>query len=515
MSLVRHVSTVGSATLASRVLALLRDMGVAAVLGAGPIADAYFAALQIPNLFRRLAAEGAVNGALVPIWLRLRAGKNDAAARAFAQNILFGTFGALAALAVIGALFAPLVIALIAPGFERGEDRFAYSADFLRLSIAYIAVAGVVAIASAILNAEERVAAAAASITVFNCVLVAAVLILLLLGYGPSRPSGEILAVSFVIAGVAQAALVATALRRLRVPAWPRQRSPAARRFYARAVPALIASGIPQLTLIAGTMIASSSTAAVSWLYYAYRLYELPLGVISAALASVMTPRIAAGVHTADAAGARRTQSQAIELALGLALPAAAGLAVLAHPIARLLFERGAFTATDTHAVAAALTLLVIGLPGHALEKALGAVAFAHEDARTPMQAALAGVATAAAAALALAQPLGHVGVAAGVAAGGWTSSGFLLHALNRRGRLMLAPGTLLRLACITAATAIMTAALLAVDALLPLPVSAATQLARPVASVVAGLVLYAALLQAFGVVRLRALLSRPKARLP
>lgn len=160
-------------------------------------------------------------------------------------------------------------------------------------------------------------------------------------------------------------------------------------------MPGLVAAGIPQLKLIAGAMIASSSQAAVSWLYYANRLYELPLGIAAIAIASVIAPRIAATVLGGDDGAIRQAQSRAFEIALGLALPAAAGFAVLAGPIAAGLFERGAFDAHDSAAVAAALAAICAGLPGHVGEKVLGAISFAHKDTRTPMLAALTGLAAA------------------------------------------------------------------------------------------------------------------------
>jgi putative peptidoglycan lipid II flippase len=511
MSIIRNISTVGTATLLSRVLALIRDMGVAAVLGASPLSDAYFVALQIPNLFRRLLAEGTVNGAFVPIWLRLRGTTSNDRAHSFGESVFGSAIIALGGFVLVCMALAPLVIHLIAPGFGGGE-RFDTAVEFLRLSIAYVAIAGVVAIASAILIAEGQVTAAAGSIVAFNVVLVIVVLIVAALGLGETQRSGEILAVSFVIAGIAQLALVSVALARLRQR--PRQviwkPSDEARLFYARALPALIAGGIPQLALIAGTIIASSSVAAVSWLYYAYRLYEVPLGVISVALSAVLAPRIAASVQAGTRSVTRQAQSQALELALGLALPAAAGLATLSLPIAGLLFERGSFDGDDTLAVAVALAVIVIGLPGHAAEKVLGAISFAHEDTRAPMHAALAGLAAAALLALLLVRPLGHVGIAAGVAIAGWVSSGWLFHLLRLRGQLTLETETLARLARIGMATAIMAVALIVLLTSLMLtagrPVSTLGQIFTLVVLISAGLAIYAVSLQRFGIISLREL---------
>jgi len=513
MSLTRDLGTVTSATLVSRGLALLRDMGVAGVLGAGALSDAYFAAIQIPNLFRKLLAEGALNGALVPAWLRLAAG-DEATARRFAER-LFGTMllllGGFALLCVV---FAPAAIHLVAPGFPAGSERFADAVTFLRWSVGYVAVAGLAAIAVAILNAEGRVAAAAGSIAAFNCILVGAVLLAVVLGTGTSKASGILLAVSFALGGLVQLVLLAAALRRaLRRPrclrlAW----SADIRRFYGRAASAVIAGGVPALTFIAGTIIASSSASAVSWLYYAYRLYELPLGIVTIATASVLAPRIAVGVQQSDDATSSGAQSRAFEIAMGLGLPAAAGFALLASPIAGVLFERGAFTAADTAAVAAAILALAAGLPGHALEKVLAAISYAHEDARAPMLAGLVGLAVSTGAALALFPSCGHVGIAAALAGAGWISALVLAAILLRRRRLRPERGTAARLAGIAGAAALMGAVLLLcrqygphVQAGLP---STAAQFATLVVLIPLGIAIYVLGLRLFGVVRIGELIA-------
>ena len=211
MSLTRDVTTVGSATLMSRALALARDMGVAAILGAGPLADAYFAALQLPNLFRKLLAEGALNGAFVPMWLRLRSGDG---ARAFAEQIFGVMLVTLGSCALLCAAFAPAIIHLVAPGFAESSERFLFAVTFLRWSIGYVTVAGLASVAVAILNAEGRVASAAGSIAVFNTILVGAVLLVLVLGAGESLRSGIVLTASFTLGGIAQLALLVFALFR-------------------------------------------------------------------------------------------------------------------------------------------------------------------------------------------------------------------------------------------------------------------------------------------------------------
>ncbi|MGZ3358945.1 MAG: murein biosynthesis integral membrane protein MurJ, partial [Xanthobacteraceae bacterium] len=284
-----------------------------------------------------------------------------------------------------------------------------------------------------------------------------------------------------------------------------------ARRFFVLAVPGLLAAGIPQLKLIAGAMVASSSQAAVSWLYYANRLYELPLGVVSIAMASVLVSAIAASVRTGDGAAIAAAQSRGFELAIGLTLPSAVAFAVLAEPIAAALFERGAFGPRDTAAVAAALAAICAGLPGHALEKVFGAVSFAHEDTRTPMLAALAGLASAVIGSLALFPRYGHVGVAAAIAMSGWVGAMILGTILQRRGWLRVDRDAARRLPRIALAAIIMGLSIFAALALLAPIFEASGSPARLVVLVVlvaTGLIVYLASLEALGAARMRELLA-------
>ena len=325
MSLARNIAAVGSATLLSRLLGFFRDVGIAAVLGAGALSDAYFAALQIPNLFRRLLAEGALNSAFVPMWIRIREEKGAHAARRFGEEALGSIVLGLGVIAGLCVLFAPTVVHLLAPGFQLNGTRELLAIEFVRLSTPYVAVVGLIAVAASVLNAEGRVGAAALGLVVFNCVFLAAVGVVLVLGIGASATAGMILSAAVALAGVGQLVLVCGALLRLPVPPFHPRLIPSAptRRFFALAVPGVIAGGIPQLKLMAGAMVASSSQASVSWLYYANRLYELPLGMVSIAIAAVMVPLIAASVRAQEPQAIAAAQSRAFEIALGLALPAA------------------------------------------------------------------------------------------------------------------------------------------------------------------------------------------------
>ncbi|MGB8238904.1 MAG: lipid II flippase MurJ, partial [Pseudolabrys sp.] len=327
MSLARDITTVGSGTLVSRLLAYLRDAWIAALLGAGPHSEAFFAVLQVVNFFRRLLSEGALNSAFVPIWLRLRGGDDgEASANRFTRRVLLAMFCIAGFIALLTIYFAPTVITIIAPGFERGRRSLA---AFLLFMVApYMVLVGLVAVIAAALNAEGRVAAVAISTILFNLVMIVVLAML---------PSGAVeqfyatswLAFAISVAGFAQLVLTVTVWLSSG-KRWQRPRVHTADQteaFFRRALPGLIAAGVPQLKLIAITAIASASPAAVSWLYYANRLYELPLGVVSVAIAAVIVPRIASAVTAGDDRALAAAQSRAYEVALGLALPAAAGFA--------------------------------------------------------------------------------------------------------------------------------------------------------------------------------------------
>ncbi len=510
MALVRNIAAVGGGTLVSRLLAYFRDAWIAALLGAGPFSEVFFVVLQVINFFRRLLADGALNGAFVPIWLKLRAGEDGQAnADRFTVRALVtvGIVSGIIALTAVAA--APFVVHALAPGFDTMRRELA--SYLLIIVTPYIVLAGLMAVGAATLSAQGRMGAVSIGTIMFNAVLLLA---LALLAYQNEAFWITVwLAVAIVIAGFVQLLIVAAAL--MRGPRWHRVRLRATDQtglLFKRALPGLIAAGIPQLKLIAAAAVVSSSPAAVSWLYYANRLYELPLGVASIAISAVIVPHIASTLRGSEAEAAA-AQSRGYEIALGLALPAAAGFAVLAFPIAGGLFERGAFTVRDTHAVATALMAICAGLPGHALEKVLGAISFAREDTRTPMLTALCGLAAAVIGALLLFPQFGHVGVAASIALSAWVGAAVLAVILSARGWLLAETGTSRRLRLIVRATIMMTLVLvvapLAANRVMPvLETTSLGRIALLVLLVPLGVAVYGGALHFYRVADVRDLVS-------
>lgn len=461
MSMTRHVMIVGMATLVSRVLGFVRDVAIAGLFGAGPRADAFVVAFQFNNLVRRLLTEGALNSAFVPLYLRRRTDKGDREAGGFAGQVIGTVTLVLIGLAVLLALIMPLLMFVLAPGFADNPTRFSLAIEIARLMLPYLVLAGPVAVLMGVLNANHRYSAAATATVLFNVVVLAAIALVVMLQSGDSDRSAWIVALSIACAGVCQLALVGIAIWAGRQSVMPLGLLPRedARAFSALAIPGLIASGIPQLTIIAGAMIASNAPGAVSFLYYANRLVELPLGIVGIAVGTVMTPTLSQAFRGDDREFGLRALRHGLEMSIGLALPAAIALALLAWPIVHILFERGAFTAADSDATASLLTALACGLPGHVLVKALSPMFFAREDTRSPMIAVMAGLITAIVIGVMLMPVTGPVGVAAGIALSGWFSTALITLFAIRRGLLPRGAIAWRRLALILTAAIAMGAA--------------------------------------------------------
>ena len=423
--MIRSFLTVSTGTLASRLLGFARDSMIAALLGAGPVADAFLVAFQLVNVVRRLLSEGALNAALVPAWLRVYEAEGAVAAAAFAGRVLGTVSAALIVAAALIGLSMPLVMTVLAPGFA-GQATLQLAVDDARLMLPYLAFAGPVTVMMALLNAQGRFALTAFSPLLFNIALIG-VMIALLGWRQDAHDAALIVAATVGIAGLLQLSVLV--LRRGGSVATPLRIAFDAemRGFLGTAIPGMIASCGPQLLVVGGAIIASSSPSAVSWLYFANRLIELPLGMVGAAIGAVLVPELTRALRGDDRTAMLRAESRGLELAVGLALPATLGLIVLSEPIVRMLFEHGAFAAADTVATTHALMWLSLGLPAHVLVKALSPAFFARDDTWTPMVAALAGFAVAIVLAVVLGRLFGADGIAISVALGAWSSAAGLI----------------------------------------------------------------------------------------
>src|ERR1700754_666169 len=280
--MIRSFLTVSSGTLVSRLLGFLRDSLVAALLGAGAVADAFLVAFQLVNVVRRLLNEGALNAALVPAYLRIREHEGAAAAAAFAGRLLGTISVALMVATVLIAVLMPVVIAVLAPGFA-GTETLRLAVSNARLMLPYLAFAGPVTVLMALMNAQGRFALTAFSPLLFNIALIA-VMIALLAARQSGAEAAKVIAATVGVAGLLQ--LLILVLRRGAGAATPLRIAfdGEMRGFLRKAIPGMIASAGPQLLIVTGAIVASGAPAAVSWLYFANRLIELPLGIVGGAL---------------------------------------------------------------------------------------------------------------------------------------------------------------------------------------------------------------------------------------
>jgi len=501
--MIRHIVTVSTGTLASRLLGFMRDALTAALLGTGPVTDAFLAAFQLIHVARRLLTEGALNAALVPAYWRAHDRDGMAAAAAFAGRVLGTVSLAVFISAGVIGLLMPLVMAALAPGFI-GQPSFLLAVGDARLMLPYLAFAGPVTVMMALLNAQHRFALTAFSPLLFNAALIGTMIALLL---SPRDPALAALLISAAVgvAGFLQLLTLAIGDGRIARPirvAFDREM----RKFLGQALPGMIAGAAPQLMIVAGAVIASTSPAAISWLYFANRLIELPLGIVGVAMGTVLVPELTRAARAGDASFAKAA-AHGLELAIGLTLPAMLGLMLLSEPIVRLLFEHGAFSGADSRATALALTSLAVGLPAHVLFKALAPAFFARGDTRTPMLATFAGLAVTVAAALMLSRAYAVAGMAAGIALGSWVSALLLAGWAAVRFDLALDPATRRRLPRVGLAAVVMGALLwLAVRGLAPwLHGEHRLVVAVAVAALItAGIAVYVASLAFLGVVRPR-----------
>jgi putative peptidoglycan lipid II flippase len=433
MSLFRSVATVGSYTLVSRIFGFARDILTAAILGAGPVADAFFVAQRLPNLFRSLFAEGAFSAAFVPLFAGTMAEEGKATARIFAEDALAVLLAALLGFVLLGEIFMPAVMHVIAPGFSAEPEKFALAVALARITFPYLLFIALVALQGGVLNSVERFAAAAATPILLNLSLITALLLMHHFGWR----GGEPLAWAITGAGLAQFLWLMFSCARaglaLRLP-WPPRLTPGVRRTLAVMAPSTVGAGVTQLNLLISTALASLlPSGSVSYLYYADRLNQLPLGVVGIAVGTAILPTLSRQVRLKQFSEAIATQNRGLELALILTLPAAVGLMVLAKPLVLVLFQRGAFSPADTAATAAALSAYAAGLPAFVLVKVLTPAFFARQDTATPVKVAVVAVLVNLSLTLVLMQFFAHVGIAMATAAAGWVNALALLFLLLRR----------------------------------------------------------------------------------
>lgn len=451
MSLLKSVATVGGMTMTSRVLGFVRDMLIARFLGTGPVADAFVVAFRFPNLFRRFFAEGAFNSAFVPLYAKRLEGEGPEAAQEFASDAMSGLTFVLFLFTLIAIVTMPWFLLTMASGFLVGpeeslgwlegiarmfeagtNEKYDMAVLFARIGFPYLLFVSLVALLSGILNSLEKFALAAGAPVLLNIILIIALLVFAPLTETP----GHALIGGVFVAGIAQFLALLWGVRRagvmptLRRPRWNGDM----KRLVLLGVPGIIAAGITQINLMVGTLITSFETSAVSILFYADRVYQLPLGLVGAAMGVVLLPGLSRRLRAGDETGALEIQNRSIELSCLLIFPASVALFIIPGQIVTGLFEYGRFTSEDSARTAAAVAIFALGLPAFVLNKVFAPGFFAREDTKTPMVFALVNAAINIVLSYILFFRIGVVGIAIATSAAGWVNTLLLIGRLIQLG---------------------------------------------------------------------------------
>ncbi|MEO0449044.1 MAG: murein biosynthesis integral membrane protein MurJ [Pseudomonadota bacterium] len=437
MSLLRNTLTQSSLTFGSRILGFLRDILIAAKVGAGPIGDAFVTALMFPNLFRRIFAEGAFAQAFVPAYARTLEAEGPDAAAEVAKQTMRGLFAATAALVIVAQFAMPWIMRVIHGGYAPESESFQLAILLTQITMPYLACMALAALLSGVLNSAGRFVLSAGAPTLLNICLICAAL----LG-DDQRHTAFLASIAVSLAGVGQAALLWWGVSRQKVSlslGWPRL-TPAVKRVIALAIPGTIAASGTQINILVSQALASFEEGAKSWLFYADRLYQLPLGIVGVAVGVAILPRLARAARSNDSATSNGLMDDGIGLAMALTLPAAIALMVAPAYLIEGLYARGAFTLNDAQQAGLALIHYGWGVPAFVLIKVLAPGFFAREDTKTPMRFVLFTVAlnTALGAGLFLwfrAQGWdGFPGLAIATSIAAWMNAALLFFGLQSRG---------------------------------------------------------------------------------
>lgn len=445
MSLALPFTIVGSATLASRVTGFVRDVLIAAALGTGPVADVYVAAFLIPNLIRKMVSEGAFNAALVPRLARLEREGGQQAMQGFFDDLISALLVAVVMLVLLAELAMPQIMAGIAGGFRADPAKFDAAVWFGRIAFPFVGFVILGAAIAALLNALGRFAVAALVPLALNLLMIAVLAVILSGATSGRLEAGLVLVCTVTLAGLLQLLLLWRAAARADLPLSPRpfaamlgKVDPGTWSLMLRMLPGLVVAGSGHVHMVVAAQTASLEPRIVSMLYFADRLFQLPLGFVASAIGVVLLPYVARGFQQGDNEGLAAAQTESIVFASMLIFPATAGLWVLAEPIVAILFRHGAFMAEDARHTASILAVLVLALPAFVLIKVVLPAYLAREEVGWPLGIAALALLVNALVALGLHAGDPVTAPAWGVVAGVWTNA-LVLQAFARN-RLVFLP---------------------------------------------------------------------------
>ncbi|NMG02448.1 murein biosynthesis integral membrane protein MurJ [Azoarcus taiwanensis] len=440
MNLLRALVTVSGLTLVSRILGFVRDFVIARSFGAGMATDAFFVAFRLPNLLRRMFAEGAFSQAFVPILAEFKNRNGEAEAQQLINRVATLLGLGVAAISVLGVIAAPVIIYISAPGFAAEADKFALTVELTRITFPYIFFMSLMALAAGVLNTWSRFAIPAFTPTLLNVSFI----VMALFAAPWFDPPVLALAWAVFIGGILQLGLQWAALARLGLlPRFDFSPSdPGVRRVLTLMLPAMLGVSVAQISLVINTIFASFLTdGSVSWLYYADRLMEFPAGLLGVALGTILLPSLSK-LHADDNPRAfSELLDWGLRLTLMLTLPAALALAVIAVPLISTLFQHGAFTAEDVLQTRLALAAYSVGLTGLIMVKILAPGFYARQDIRTPVKFAIVTLVATQLMNLAFIVPLKHAGLALSIGLASLLNAWLLFNGLRKRGVYRPQPG--------------------------------------------------------------------------
>ena len=429
MNLFKSTTTFSFFTIISRILGYVRDILIAIFLGAGPLADAFFVAFRIPNTFRRLFSEGAFNAAFVPSYASELANGKDASEK-FATNIFSLLILSLFFLILIIEIFMPLFVFLIAPGFSGDEDKMDLVINLTRITFPFLLFVSLSSFFSAILNSHNRFAVAAAAPVILNIFLISVLL------YGNILGDRLVyyLAYAVTIAGIVQFLFLYTYVRKFYLPKFLLKFSidKKVKIFFSKLLPSIFSSGVTQINILIGTIIASFQASAVSYLYYADRVYQINLAIAGIAIGTVILPQLSKLIENKNNLEIELIQNKALELSLFLSIPATVALFIASSPIISALFGYGFFSETSVQNSALALFYFAFGLPAFALIKVFSSFFFARHDTKTPFYISLVSVILNILISVALFQKIGFIIIPIATSISSWFNA-IILYIFSRK----------------------------------------------------------------------------------
>ncbi len=428
MKLGKHIFGVGAMTGISRIFGFIRDMLIARVLGAGRLSDIFLAAFKLPNLFRDLLGEGALSAIFIPMYTD---SKKD---ESFAKNVFSWLMIVLLGITIVFEIFMPVVIWMLAPGFDADPGKMQLTVAISRIMFVYVIFVCGAAFLSAVLNAFSRFLLAAFMPVLLNIMLIGALLVAMYVGAG--QTALFIMAGTVVLSGILQFGILWTRVRRrhfglrLVVPKW----TPQIKSMFGRFGISIVGSGFYQITIILGTLVASFQSGAVSWLYYSDRIVQLPFAMIGLAAGTVLMSSISNALADDNMRSVYIQQNSSMRRGLMLIMPCLVGLFVLAEPIIKYLFQYGAWTAASTHAVAIAIMIQVFVLPAMFVSQIYSKTLYATQDVKTPVRTSMISLGAASVMYLGLFRFVGYLAIPIGIVASGYLKNYLLGRACRIRG---------------------------------------------------------------------------------